>query len=38
MSTETKTSINWVAVITMMFLCGMIAFVTYKRPSKTRIC
>ena len=29
MSTETKTSINWVAVITMMFLCGMIAFVTY---------
>ena len=29
MSTETKPSINWVAVITMMFLCGMIAFVTY---------
>ncbi len=29
MSTEEKTSINWVAVITMMFLCGMIAFVTY---------
>ena len=29
MSTEEKPSINWVAVITMMFLCGMIAFVTY---------
>ncbi len=24
-----KQSINWIAVITMMFLCGMIAFVTY---------
>ena len=29
MSTEAKNGINWVAVITMMFLCGMIAFVTY---------
>ncbi len=29
MSTEEKNGINWVAVITMMFLCGMIAFVTY---------
>lgn len=28
MSTETKTGTNWVAVITMMFLCGMISFVT----------
>ncbi len=28
MSTQEK-GINWVAVITMMFLCGMIAFVTY---------
>ncbi len=28
MSTQEK-GINWIAVITMMFLCGMIAFVTY---------
>lgn len=29
MSTQEKPGINWIAVITMMFLCGMIAFVTY---------
>lgn len=29
MSTQEKPGVNWVAVITMMFLCGMIAFVTY---------
>ncbi len=29
MSTQEKSGINWIAVITMMFLCGMIAFVTY---------
>lgn len=29
MSTQETRGTNWVAVITMMFLCGMIAFVTY---------
>ncbi len=29
MSNQETKGINWIAVITMMFLCGMIAFVTY---------
>ncbi len=28
MQTQEKTGVNWIAVITMMFLCGMISFVT----------